>query len=253
MAQEEFLDDPMPDVIEQWRFYLSTLYAQNGDAVVDIGCGSGDAERLLLREYTGIGKVVGVDNKNRGYDRAWAKWQQEGRPTQLEWMLADAQDLPFPDGHFDRALCVDMLEWVRQPLQVLREIQRTLKPDGVAVIIHSDFDTQVFNATDNKLCRRIVHDFADAGPNGQMGRQLYGLCKIAGFRTVQPVVYTLVNTEWRPNLYAYKVAHMMVDWVASKALVPRGELERWLTDLAAQQERGLFFYSINRYICRCQK
>jgi hypothetical protein len=31
MAQEEFLDHPMPDVIEQWRLYFSVLNPQSGD------------------------------------------------------------------------------------------------------------------------------------------------------------------------------------------------------------------------------
>jgi precorrin-6B methylase 2 len=61
MAQEEFLNDPMPDVIDQWRFYLSVLNPQAGDLILDVGCNTGDAERLLLREYPQIGKVIGVE------------------------------------------------------------------------------------------------------------------------------------------------------------------------------------------------
>jgi hypothetical protein len=124
-----------------------------------------------------------------------------------------------------------------------------LKVDSSAVIVHSDFDTQVFNSGDKELCRRIVHAFTDSGPNGQLGRQLYQLCKAAEFQTLRLLVYTLVNTDWCPNLYGYKVAHMMTDWLTKTKRVAEDDLRRWLADLEAQGSRRRFFYSINRYIC----
>jgi arsenite methyltransferase len=251
MAQDEFLDDPMPDIIEQWKFYFSVLQPERGDTIIDIGCNTGDSERLLLREYPDIREVVGIEKDQQRYEHALAKWEKGGSPAQIKFVLADAQTLPFPDGHFDRALCVETLEWVKQPLEALQEIRRVLRFGGSAVVIHSDFDTQVFNSTHRNLCRKIVNAFTDSGPNGQMGRELYGLCQKAGFQRVEPTVYTLVNTEWSPNLYANRVAHMMIDWLTRESLVPREELERWKADLNAQHSRGAFFYSINRYIYRC--
>ena len=50
MAQERFLDPPLPDIIAQWQYYFRALQPQPGHLVLDIGCHSGDAERLLLRE-----------------------------------------------------------------------------------------------------------------------------------------------------------------------------------------------------------
>ena len=46
MAQEEFLDDPMPDVIEQWRYYFSVLAPQTGELILDVGCNTGEAEQM---------------------------------------------------------------------------------------------------------------------------------------------------------------------------------------------------------------
>jgi len=251
MAQEEFLDEPMPDIIEQWRFYFSVLQPEDSNTIIDIGCNTGDAERLLLREYPNVGRVVGIDNDHKRYDKALIKWQRDGKPPQIELKLANALDLPFPDAYFDRALCVETLEWVKEPLKALQEIRRVLKPNGSALIIHSDFDTQVFSSTNKKLCREIVHTFSDSGPNGQIGRELYGLCNEAGFQTAQPTIYMLINTEWKPNSYAYKVAHMMVDWLIRKSLVSKDRLQAWLTDLETQHSKGVFFYSINRYMCYC--
>ena len=104
---------------------------------------------------------------------------------------------------------------MKEPGKALQEIRRIIKPSGTAVIVHSDFDTQAFRCDDKELCRSIVHAFTDSGPNGPLGRELYHLCRAAGFQTVQPSIYVVVNTEWRPNLYGFKAAHMMVEWAAT--------------------------------------
>ena len=251
MAQESFLDEPMPDVIDQWRFYFSILALTADSTIVDVGCGTGEAERFLIQEYPRIRKIVGVEKDLGRYRQALDRWRQDGSPGQIELKLGDALGLPFPDGAFDYALCVDVLEWVSEPVAAIQEIRRVLKPGGSAVIIHTDFDTQIFNTTDRKLCRRIVHSFADAGPNGQMGRSLFGLCQQAGFRTVEPLVYTLVNTAWQPNLYGYKMVHMMGQWLVKKSLASPEEIARWNADLQGQDAHGSYFYSVNRCICRC--
>jgi len=253
MAQELFLDPPMPDILAQWRFYVAALQLQPGQVVIDIGCNNGEAERLLLSEYPLIGRVIGIEKDQDRYSEAVERWQDTGSSAQVEFRLADAQQLPFPDDYADRILCVETLEWVKQPDKALQEIRRVLKTGGLAVVIHTDFDTQIFNAADKRRARKIVYLFSDAGPNGQIGRKLYGLCKQAGFQAVEPMVYCLTNQEWRPDLYGYKVARMMVDWLNSQSLIPEEELKDWLVDLETQQANGCFFYSINRYICCCRK
>jgi ubiquinone/menaquinone biosynthesis C-methylase UbiE len=186
MAQEEFIDDPMPDVIEQWRYYFSVLAPQTGDLILDVGCNTAEAERLLIREHPQIEAVVGLEKDRKRYDFALSKLKKDGNPAQIKLILGDALDLPFPNSYFDRVFCVDVLEWVRQPAKALQEIYRVLKQRGTAAIVHTDFDTQVFRCDDKELCRRVVHAFTDSGPNGQLGRELYHLCHAAGFETIQP-------------------------------------------------------------------
>jgi hypothetical protein len=61
---------------------------------------------------------------------------------------------------------------------------------------------------------------------------------------VQPAVYTLVNTEWRPDRYAYRMAHMMVEWLRLEKRASDDELTRWLGDLEAQAARSCLFISL---------
>lgn len=65
MAQEQFLNPPMPDIIEQWKFQLVQLHVQPNDFVLDIGCNSGDTEHLLVNLFPYIKKVIGLDHDKK--------------------------------------------------------------------------------------------------------------------------------------------------------------------------------------------
>jgi len=251
MAQEHFLDSPMPDVLAQWHHYLDLLCVQADARVLDVGCGSGDALRLLVRIIPEVGPVIGLDKSLERYAANHAQARAEA--PQISFRSGHAQALPFDDHSFDRVLCVDTLEWVPDPVQALREIRRVLRPDGIALIVHSDFDAQVFASSDRERSRRIVHAFSDAGPNGQIGRELRGLCCQSGFASIEASVYVLVNTDWRLDLYGYQVAHMMAEWLKEKQLLTESVLANWIDDLRQRGAAGCFFYSINRNICRCIK
>jgi len=49
-------------------------------------------------------------------------------------IFANAHQLPFKKDSFDTVLCLEILEHVKQPLDVLKEIYRVLKPGGILVL-----------------------------------------------------------------------------------------------------------------------
>jgi SAM-dependent methyltransferase len=63
------------------------------------------------------------------------------QPTQLRHggygaidYVCDAAEIPVPDASFDAVLCTEMLEHVPEPIRVIRELGRILKPDGVLIL-----------------------------------------------------------------------------------------------------------------------
>lgn len=49
-------------------------------------------------------------------------------------LVGDLETLPFQDGSFDSVFCSQVLEHVRDPLLVLQDFQRVLKPGGVLLL-----------------------------------------------------------------------------------------------------------------------
>jgi len=89
--------------------------------ILDAGCGTG-----LLTRHLPAGSV-GVDINPRNVELASRRL-----PTH-EFLLADVEALPFPDGSFGTVLCTEVVEHIPFPDRALREFRRILAPGGVLI------------------------------------------------------------------------------------------------------------------------
>jgi SAM-dependent methyltransferase len=96
------------------RWVLSKV-PDGGGAALDLGGGDGRFyHALTARAYT----YVNLDIAPSG-------------PCAVK---GDAHDLPFPPGSFDLVISCDSLEHFHDPLTVLKEVERVLKPEGTLVV-----------------------------------------------------------------------------------------------------------------------
>jgi ubiquinone/menaquinone biosynthesis C-methylase UbiE len=250
MAQERFFgEQAMPDVAAQWRDYFRLLDVREGHRVLDVGCHEGDAIALLLTVQPDVRRVVGLDRNERKAEHVRRRFAGEGR---VEAVHADILAASLADHEFDRIYCAETLEWVSEPIAGLREMRRMLAPGGLAMAIHTDFDTQVFASDDLDLTRMIVHEFTDQGRRGTIGRELVGLCVAAGFSRVEPSVRPLVSTSFSPGLYPRRIVDMMRVWLVEKGDFDASAFDGWAKGLEDRDREGRFFYSVNRNICVCR-
>ena len=93
-----------------------------GERVLDLGCGVGSTASYLARDRGA--RVVGLDASPDFIAEA------RSRDREVEWVLGHAQELPFPDGHFDAVFSECFLSTVDDPGEVLGEVRRVLRPGG---------------------------------------------------------------------------------------------------------------------------
>lgn len=93
---------------------------------LDVGCGGG----YLPEELTRLGFMVsGVDPALASVAAAQSHAHETG--LEIDYRVAQAESLPFPDGSFDLVTCCDVLEHVQDLDRTLSEITRVLKPGGI--------------------------------------------------------------------------------------------------------------------------
>ena len=94
--------------------------------VLDVGCGTGIHSKVV----SDLGNdVIGVDLSDEMLKVAIKKAN-----TNLSFLKMDSTNLLFSDNTFDLVISLAMIEFVRDPLKVLKEAFRVLKPGGFLVI-----------------------------------------------------------------------------------------------------------------------
>ena len=106
-----------------------------GEAVLDIGCGTGTLA-IAAREAVGAtGRVAGLDASPEMLGRATRKARRAG--AAVDFRNAAVERMPFPDASFDVVLSTLMMHHLPRPIreQGAREVFRVLRPGGRVFVV----------------------------------------------------------------------------------------------------------------------
>jgi ubiquinone/menaquinone biosynthesis C-methylase UbiE len=168
---------------------LRELALRGGERLLDVGSGLGQFTRAAGRAVGPSGRVLGVEGSARQLAEAVRQAQQQGEDRLVEMRAGDALRLPLHDeewGTFDVAHARFLLEHVRDPLGVVRQMARAVRPGGRVVLADDDHD--VLRLWPEPLGLRPVwqaymRTYDRLGNDPYVGRRLVALLHEAG---VQP-------------------------------------------------------------------
>ena len=160
---------------------LAALDAHEGPEpiqVAELGAGHGRTVRALLAGAAEAGVPIRVHAIDTGSCLDDDVLHDE-RVRSL--IVPEDQPLPFRDATLDRVISLNVLEHLPHPAGHLLECHRVLRPGGLLVLAHSDWDTVLFASEDDALTRLLIDRFVNDVPDGVrnadgfMGRKLLGL------------------------------------------------------------------------------
>ncbi len=142
---------------------LASVFARDVRWLLDVGCGSADIPRALLREARSRGRrleIVALDRRDVVLDIA-----RERTPNEplMRFVRADARSLPFPDAAFDVATCNLALHHFdpTEAVEVLRELRRVSRQTPLVCDVERTNAAHVASLTFARLVakhRLIKHD-----------------------------------------------------------------------------------------------
>ncbi len=110
-------------VAEYGKGLLESVPKNSGQAILDLGCGTGILTVWLADLCN---KIIGVDNSQSMIDKAK---EQFGN---IEFMVCDALALPF-ENEFDVVFSNAVFHWISDHDALLKNIHKALKPQGLLV------------------------------------------------------------------------------------------------------------------------
>jgi ubiquinone/menaquinone biosynthesis C-methylase UbiE len=115
---------------------------------LDIGTGKGITAMALAGQ--GL-DVVSVDIDAVEQSLAALLAEESGFLDRISFVCSDASTLSFPENHFGCAVMMDVLHHLVDPIPVLEEVARVLKPSGTFIL--ADFSAEGF-----VLLNRVLHE-----------------------------------------------------------------------------------------------
>ena len=128
---------PVYDFIFDWIFAPGRVAAvkhldiQRGESVLEVGIGTG----LNLPLYPPACRLTGIDLSAEMLDKAVERVQTLAMPN-VTLKVMDATSMDFADDEFDKAVATYTISAVPDPVAVLREMRRVVKPGGVLVTLN---------------------------------------------------------------------------------------------------------------------
>jgi len=154
----------------RWSKALGALVAEyarveNGDYVLDVGCGTGALTGALLDVGPSV-QVTGIDGS--------ADFIKIGREniadSRIKLDQGDAQSMPYDDGSFDKCVSQLVMNFIPDPKRALQEMIRVTRPGGTIA-------AAVWDYSDGMEMLRILWDEAEiidefAGPKHERNNPL---------------------------------------------------------------------------------
>jgi ubiquinone/menaquinone biosynthesis C-methylase UbiE len=164
------------------RQLLAYSQISHGQHILDIGTGTGHLAIAAAQLVGASGRVIGIDISEGMLEQAKSKVAALGL-NNIEFQLADAEKLSYPNDSFHRILCANTFPWLEAKAATLQLWHRLLKPGG-KLGIHTPADTAYTGAV---ILKQVLAKYGIyLEPSNRIGSSqlCVDLLQAAGFESI---------------------------------------------------------------------
>ena len=226
--------------------YAEHLAAGESTRVLEVGCGTGATLRALASRRDFSGKAVGVDQSPHFVAAAQKFAGEENLVGRVEFRVGDAHRLDFPDASFDVVFAHTLISHVTDPVEVLREMVRIVRPGGTIAVFDGDYASMTYASPDHELGQRMDAALVTASFNNpRIMRDLPRLMPELGLKL--KAAWGDAVVEIGSGSYFRSFVETYAPYIKQAGLAPADLVDTWLAAQLQSMDDGTFFASCTYY------
>lgn len=234
-----------PDMVAARDEVINMLSAQIGESILDIGSGPGFLAKDIAERVGSTGSVHGIDlaenmleaSRKLCVNQPWVEFHSD-----------DAMGLSYPDEHFDAVVSTQVYEYVPNLEDALVEFARIMRPGGRGVIVDTDWAMPYWSSEDTNIRDRIVDAWTEHCAQEEVPMRLPGAIRAAGLNVKQVKAFPLMNYNFDKDAFSYWMSTVIGSFSVGRRGLTQEDIDIWRKGLENLQEKGEYFFCINRYI-----
>jgi ubiquinone/menaquinone biosynthesis C-methylase UbiE len=226
--------------------YFALLPLGGVRRVLALGCGTGIEVRALRRVTSPGTLIVGVDHSAALLAIAGRLTGEEGLADNVTYEAADAHVLPYADGTFDIVTLHTMISHAEDPVGVLAEAGRVVRPGGTVAIFDGDYASLTFGYPDHAVARTVEEKLIQLiVANPRIMRDMPRLLPDVGLELVDAV--GVLYADIGSGSFWVGAAESYGGLLARSGLLPAEVVEGWQAFQAHSAAQRTFFAASNYY------
>jgi ubiquinone/menaquinone biosynthesis C-methylase UbiE len=226
--------------------YLDAMKLDRDARVLDLGCGTGVASREVARLPAFAGRVTGIDRSAYLVAMARQRALEEGLAARLAFQVGDSRSLGLPDASFDAVVAHTLLSHVEEPLAVLQEMARVVRPGGTIGVFDGDYASMTFASADAQSGRQTDAAIVEAiATSPRVMRDMPRLLREAGLQLESAFPYVVADIG-KADFFAGTIPSF-VKLLPRAGAMTEAQAAQWASDMLARSDQGIFFGATNFY------
>lgn len=222
----------------------------NSGIVLDLGCGTGIDAINLAKALGPEVKVKGIDHDSVMIGKAI---DSSAGVQNVEFLVAEAHPIPYEDASARGARAERLLQHLKEPDKLIRDVYRVLQPGSPFVIVETDWSSMSFYNNDPAVAGKVNAYLTEKKVNkGAVARELTWNLKASGFQDIALEVFPFVVRSVQ-EIFAYLLIDQSLREMQGKNLLSQSEYEQFLQDLEDAEKGNYFACTLNLIIASAVK
>jgi len=235
-----------PRFMAMMNDYFDAMKIETAAAVLDLGCGTGVAARTIARRKGFGGHITGIDVSPYLVGAATRLAAEEGLAGAIEFRTGDSQRLDLPDASFDAAIAHTLVSHVQDPVAVLRELARIVKPGGTVGIFDGDYASLTFGSDDPAKGRADDEAIIEGiVTNPRVMRQMPRWLRDVGLELTASFSYVLAEIG-KADFWA-SLIQSFPRVLPTAGTMTQSDAQAFVDSMLQRSAQGVFFGACNYY------